>query len=88
MRARIYQRPKTATQSGTAGTASWVLDFQTRQRQVNEPLMGWWGSSDTLRQVRLEFDSCDQAKAYAEQNATDHKASKGFSEALTDSDDT
>jgi hypothetical protein len=68
MLARIYQRPKTATQSGTAGADNWVLDWQSPHREVNEPLMGWWGSGNTQGQVRLRFDSCEQAVAYAEKN--------------------
>ena len=73
MRARIFQRPKTATQSGTAGTGEWVLDYQTRHREVNEPLMGWWGSGDTQGQVRLQFDTCEQAVAYAQKNGIDYQ---------------
>ena len=73
MRARIFQRPKQATQSGTAGTSEWVLDWQTSHRQVNEPLMGWWGSGDTQRQVRLQFDTCEQAVAYAEKNGIEYQ---------------
>jgi hypothetical protein len=71
MRARIYQRPKTATQSGTAGAGNWVLDWQTPHREVNEPLMGWWGSGNTQGQVRLQFDTCEQALAYARENEID-----------------
>ena len=52
MRARIFQRPKTPTQSGHAGAGNWVLEYQPTEREKNDPLMGWWGSSDTLGQVR------------------------------------
>ena len=48
MRARIFQRPKTAMQSGVAGTQNWVLDFAPTRPEVNDPLMGWWGRGDTL----------------------------------------
>lgn len=68
MRARIFQRPKTAMQSGTAGTETWVLDFPQARREVNDPVMGWWGRGDTREQVRLRFDSKEQAVAYAEAN--------------------
>jgi hypothetical protein len=69
MRARIFQRPKTAMQSGVAGTQDWMLDFVPTRPEVNDPLMGWWGRGDTRGQVRLSFDSCDQAVAYATANA-------------------
>ena len=73
MRARIFQRPKTATQSGTAGAGDWVLDWQTPHREVNEPLMGWWGSGDTQGQVRLRFDTCEQAVGYAQKNGIEYQ---------------
>ncbi|MDP9097348.1 MAG: ETC complex I subunit [Pseudomonadota bacterium] len=73
MRARIFMRPKTATQSGAATAGSWVLDWQPESREVNEPLMGWWGSDNTQGQVRLTFDSCEQAVAYAKANGFDYQ---------------
>lgn len=68
MRARIFQRPKTATQSGTATSGGWVLDYAANQRERNDPLMGWWGGTSTQGQVRLGFDSQAAAVAYAEGN--------------------
>jgi ETC complex I subunit conserved region len=67
-RARIFQRPKTATQSGTAGTADWMLHFEPGERERNDPLIGWWGNRDTKGQVRLRFDTREEAVAFAEQN--------------------
>ncbi|MEK6637098.1 MAG: NADH dehydrogenase ubiquinone Fe-S protein 4 [Pseudomonadota bacterium] len=66
--ARIYQKPKNAMQSGRAGTDAWVLEFVPAEAQRPDPLMGWAGSSDTQRQVRLRFGSADAAKAYADKN--------------------
>ena len=68
MRARIFQRPKTAMQSGVAGTENWVLEYAPTLPELNDPLMGWWGRGDTRGQVKLRFDSRDQAVAYAESN--------------------
>ena len=65
MRARIFQRPKTATQSGHAGAGNWVLEYQPTEREKNDPLMGWWGSRDTEGQVRLRFDTQEEAEAFA-----------------------
>lgn len=66
MRARIYQQPKTAMQSGTARTDEWVLDYDAGSRQVQDPLMGWNGGARTQSQVRLRFPNRDEAVAYAE----------------------
>ena len=68
MRVRIFQRPKTAMQSGVAGTENWVLEFAPTLPEVNDPLMGWWGRGDTRGQVKLRFDTREQAVAYAEAN--------------------
>jgi hypothetical protein len=56
MRARIFQRPKTAMQSGVAGTENWVLDFVPTRPEVNDPLMGWWGRGDTRGQVPYDVE--------------------------------
>lgn len=71
MSARIFQRPKTATQSGVAGAGNWVLDYAPAMRERNDPLMGWWGSSDMQGQVRLSFDTKEAAVAYAQANGID-----------------
>jgi hypothetical protein len=68
MRARIYLPPKTAMQSGRAGTHEWVLDFEPSSPRLPDPLMGWIGSADTQAQVRLTFATRDEAVAYADRN--------------------
>lgn len=65
MSARISRPAKTAMQSGTAKTARWLLEFESETPRVVEPLMGWTGSGDTLAQVKLWFDTKDEAIAYA-----------------------
>ena len=65
-RARIYQQPKTAMQAGMAGTQGWVLEFQPAEPRRADPLMGWTGSADTQTQVRLHFDTREEAVAFAE----------------------
>ena len=57
MRARIFQQPKSAMQSGTAGSQDWILEWAPADRQTQDPLMGWFGSQDTSNQVRLRFDT-------------------------------
>ncbi|MBV9251583.1 MAG: ETC complex I subunit [Acetobacteraceae bacterium] len=68
MRARIYQPPKNAMQSGRAGTSQWVLEFEPTSPRRPDPLMGWIGSADTQAQVRLNFDTRQEAEAYARRN--------------------
>ncbi|WP_120717582.1 ETC complex I subunit [Tsuneonella amylolytica] len=65
MAARIYQRPKTAMQSGKALTDQWILEFEQSEAREADPLMGWTGSGDTQAQVVLRFPSKEEAVAYA-----------------------
>ena len=68
MRARIYQPPKNAMQSGWAATHEWVLEFEPSSPRRPDPLMGWIGSADTQAQVRLNFQTREEAVAFAERN--------------------
>jgi len=65
MQVRIYRPSKTAMQSGRAKTESWVLEPETTSRRTPEPLMGWVASADTLSQVRLKFETKEEAISYA-----------------------
>lgn len=66
MRARIYRPAKTAMQSGTAKTQTWLLEYMPDSAREIDPLMGWTSSRDTQAQVRLRFDTREAAVAYAE----------------------
>ncbi|MBI1774921.1 MAG: ETC complex I subunit [Proteobacteria bacterium] len=68
MSVRIYQPSKTAMQSGRAKTHKWVMEFEPESRRGPEPLMGWTASADTRQQVHLEFDTREEAVAYAEKH--------------------
>jgi hypothetical protein len=68
MKARIYQPSKNAMQSGTANTRHWVLEFEPELAKKIDPLMGWTGSAVMRGQVRLTFNSQEEAAAYAERN--------------------
>ncbi|MEM9937974.1 MAG: ETC complex I subunit [Pseudomonadota bacterium] len=65
MDARIYKPAKTAMQSGRGKTHEWVLEFLSSAKRVSDPVMGWTSIDDTTGQVRLHFDSREQAVAYA-----------------------
>jgi hypothetical protein len=66
MTARIYKPARTAMQSGTAKTKEWVLDYEPEQPRQVEPLMGWTSSGDMKQQLRLFFQSKEDAIAYCE----------------------
>ena len=64
--ARIYRPQKSAMQSGRAGTRQWVLEYEQATPRLPDPLMGWISAADTLNQVRLRFDTLDEAKRFAD----------------------
>lgn len=63
--ARIFQPPKSAMQSGRGNTHAWVLEYAPSEAKVLDPLTGWVGSGDMRRQIRLQFDTREEALAYA-----------------------
>ena len=68
MLARIYRPAKSAMQSGPARGKEWVLEFEPASARKPDPLRGWTSSTDMNGQVRLNFESAEEAAAYA----TDH----------------
>jgi hypothetical protein len=68
MTARIYKPARNAMQSGTAKTRDWILDYEPATPRVVEPLMGWTSSTDMNSQVRLRFETKEEAIAYCERH--------------------
>lgn len=66
MKARLYSPAKTAMSSGMARSKGWVLEFEPEHRANLDPLMGWAGSDDTQKQVRLRFKTRKAAQQYAD----------------------
>ncbi len=70
---RIFQPAKNVMQSGRAKTRSWIVEFEPSDAVKPNPLMGWPGSADTRQQVRLSFDSRDDAIDYAKKHGFDYE---------------
>jgi hypothetical protein len=66
MVARIYRPAQNQMQSGTARTRQWVLDFEPASPRRVEPLMGWTSTTDMSQELRLTFDTKEEAIAYAQ----------------------
>ena len=60
-------------QSGPARTKDWVLEHEIEAPREIDPLMGWTSSRDMKQQLRLSFDSKDEAVAYAERNGIPYR---------------
>jgi len=65
MLVRIYQPAKTAMQSGRAKTGGWLLEPDDATARAPDPLMGWISAGDTVGQVKIRFDTKEDAIAFA-----------------------
>ena len=70
-KAKIYKPTKTAMQSGMRNTKNWILEFDTLDNEIS-PLMGWESSKDTMSEVKIEFETKEQAINYAKKNNIDY----------------
>ena len=66
MVAYIYKPAQTAMQSGPARAKEWVLEYEPEAAREIDPLMGWTSSRDMRQQLRLCFDTKEEAVAYAD----------------------
>ena len=71
MAARILRPAKTAMQSGRRNR-KWVLEFEPATPRLPDPLMGWASAADTLDEIRLHFDTLEEAVAFARRNGLDY----------------
>ena len=68
MAARIYRPAPNAMQAGRGNSRQWVLEHEPSVPRAIEPLMGYTASSDTRTQVKLSFETLEEAEAYAQRN--------------------
>ena len=68
----IFKPSKTAMQSGKARTKGWVLEHKQTSARKPDPLMGWSSANDTTNQVRLSFETKEEAIAYAERPSLEY----------------
>src|SRR5438128_12440343 len=70
--ARIYRPAKSAMQSGRALAKKWILEYEPAGRRDPDPLMGWSSARDTLNEVRLRFETEEEAVAFAKREGRDY----------------
>ena len=73
MIARIFKPARTAMQSGAAKTKLWSLEYEPEQPRQIEPLMGWTSSGDMKQQLRLRFDTKEEAVSYCEKRGIPYR---------------
>ena len=70
---RIYRPTRNAMQQGKANTRLWVVEEEQREPKSHDPLMGWISSRDTQSQVKLRFETKDEAIAYCERHGVPYQ---------------
>jgi hypothetical protein len=73
MVARIYRPAPTAMQSGKANAQHWILEFENAASRRIEPMMGWTSSDDTSTQVRMRFETREEAVAFAQREGIEYR---------------
>ena len=68
---KIYKPSKTAMQSGFGNTNKWLVEFISDEETYKDSLMGWNSSKDTKSQIKIFFDTKEQAIEWAKNN--DHQ---------------
>jgi hypothetical protein len=66
MLARIYQLSGSPTQSGS-GSKKWCFYFIPEDKSIDK-VMGWVSSSNTMDEVKILFDSEEEAVQFAQKN--------------------
>ncbi len=72
-KARIFKPAKNAMQSGTANVNHWRLEWEPETRKTTDKLIGWNGSTDMKQEVKLKFDTLEEAVKYAESNGIEYE---------------
>ena len=65
MTIKIYKPSKTAMQSGLGKTKKWLAEYISDVDNVKDSLMGWNSSLDTQSQIKIFFETKEQAIAWA-----------------------
>ena len=68
MTVKIYKPSKTAMQSGQGKTKKWLAEYISDIDIEKDSLMGWNSSSDTNSQIKIFFETKEQAILWAKKN--------------------
>ncbi len=68
MTIKIYKPSKTSMQSGNAKTKLWLAEYISEAEEIKDTLMGWNSSLDTKSQIKIFFETKEQAIKWAKNN--------------------
>ena len=72
MKVKIYQPTKNAMQSGIKNTKKWLLEPIVEDNKYIDSIMGWTGAKGTKQQIKMQFDSLEQAIDFATRKKFDY----------------
>ena len=68
MTIKIFKPAKTAMQAGLGKTKKWLAEYISDTDSVKDSLMGWNSSLDTQSQIKVFFETKEQAINWAKKN--------------------
>ena len=68
MTIKIYKPSKSSMQSGLGNTKQWLAEYISEKDKTKDSLMGWNSSSDTKEQIKIFFDTKEQAIEWSKKN--------------------
>ena len=68
MTIKIYKPSKSSMQSGLGKTKQWIAEYINEKDKIKDTLMGWNSSLDTKEQIKMFFETKDQAIVWAKNN--------------------
>ena len=89
MQYKIYKKSKSAMQSGIKNTKKWCIEVIDIKERTISSTFGWNSSTSTNDQIKIYFDSLDNAIKFAKKNNMNfkvfepnkkHKIIKSYSE--------
>ncbi len=83
MKARIYQPTKNAMQSGRGKSDGWILESDDETRRGPESLMGWTSASNTLGEIKMKFETADDAIAFAKKKGWEYTLATAQARTIT-----
>ena len=60
-------------QSGIQNSLHWILEYIHNSARTIEPVMGWVSSTDMMREVKLKFNTKEEAVNFAVANKLEYE---------------
>ena len=68
MTIKIFKPSKSSMLSGLGKTKLWLAEYISEKDKTKDSLMGWNSSSDTKEQIKIFFDTKEQAIEWSKKN--------------------